>query len=190
MKFVNERVRNWFPLARTRRAIDDQKGIAAIEFGLILPIAALLLAAGVDYSDAIAIQRKITSADRTITDLVTQYTTMDTGTLAVNLAAAASIIAPYSSSNLVMTVSEVTTNSGGGATVVWSQSFNGTRRVPGSTLALPVTIPQINATLILGEVQYNYVPLIGYTAVGSFTLKDTTVMSPRLVTNIPCATCS
>jgi len=168
----------------------DERGIAAVEFALVVPIALVLLIGGVDYSDAISMQRKITLADRTVTDLVTQYTTIDSATLALNLAASASIIAPYSSANLVMTVSEVTTDAAGVATVVWSQSYNGTKHAKNSTLALPVAIAQPNATLIFGETSYTDMPAIGYAMTGTILLHDSNVMSPRLVTTIPCTDCT
>jgi len=169
MKFVGKWLGKRFGLTQLRRAAKDQDGIAAVEFALVVPIAVVLLVGGIDYSDAISMQRKITLADRTVTDLVTQYTTINTATLALNLAASASIIAPYSSSNLVMTVSEVTTNAAGVATVVWSQSYNGVKRAIGTTLTLPVATPQANATLIFGEVQYSDVPYVGYALTGTKT---------------------
>jgi Flp pilus assembly protein TadG len=168
----------------------DQSGVAAVEFALIVPIAVLLLTGGVDYSDAISIQRKITLADRTITDLVTQYTNISTSTLALNLGASAMIVAPYSSSNLVMTVSEVTTDAAGAATVAWSQSYNGTKRAIGSPVTLPVTVSQPNATFIMGEAQYSDTPIFGSALTGTVLLHDTNLMSPRLVTSIPCSDCT
>jgi Flp pilus assembly protein TadG len=184
----------WLKKIRGGASIDalgaDQRGIAAVEFALVVPIAVVLLIGGVDYSDAISMQRKITLADRTVTDLVTQYTTIDSSTLALNLAASASIIAPYSSANLVMTVSEVTTDAAGVATVVWSQSYNGTKHAKNSTLTLPVAIAQPNATLIFGETSYTDTPAIGYALTGTILLHDSNVMSPRLVTSIPCTDCT
>jgi Flp pilus assembly protein TadG len=174
------------PRAKAR----DDRGVAAVEFALVVPIAVLLLTGGVDYSDAISIQRKITLADRTVTDLVTQYTNISTSTLALNLAASAMIVAPYSSSNLVMTVSQVTTDAGGNATVAWSLSFNGTKRAMGSPVTLPVTVSQPNATFILGETQYTDTPIFGSSLTGTMLLHDTNLMSPRLVTSIPCADCT
>ncbi len=190
MKFGRAWLGNWAKLSRLRRAAKDQSGIAAVEFALVVPIAVVLLVGGIDYSDAISMQRKITLADRTVTDLVTQYTTINTSTLALNLAASASIIAPYSSANLVMTVSEVTTNAAGVATVVWSQSYNGSKRAIGTTLTLPVRTPQPNATLIFGEVQYSDTPYVGYALTGTMLLHDSSVMSPRLGSNIPCTDCT
>ena len=190
MRIRSDLVKSWRKLLSPRAFAANKDGIAAVEFALVVPIAVVLLIGGVDYSDAISIQRKITLADRTVTDLVTQYTNIDTTTLALNLAASASIVAPYSSANLVMTVSEVTTDAGGLATVKWSQSYNGTKRAIGSTLMLPLASIQPNATLILGEVKYTDNPAIGYAMTGTINLHDSSVMSPRLVTLIPCGDCT
>jgi len=190
MKNRIELLKKQIGLAQVRAAARDQRGIAAVEFALVVPIALLLLVGGLDYSDAISMQRKATLADRTITDLVTQYVTIDTATLNLNLAASAAIVAPYSSANLVMTVTEVTTDDHGRATVVWSQSYHGTKREIGSDVTLPVTVAQPNVTLILGETQYTDTPTIGYAITGTIVLHDTNVMSPRLVGTIACSDCT
>ena len=190
MSMRGDVLKKWRKMLNSSAFAKNKDGIAAVEFALVVPIAVVLLIGGVDYSDAISIQRKITLADRTVTDLVTQYTNIDTTTLALNLAASASIVAPYSSANLVMTVTEVTTDAAGLATVKWSQSYNGTKRAIGSTLMLPLASIQPNATLIFGETSYTDNPAIGYAMTGTINLHDSSVMSPRLVTLIPCSDCT
>ena len=69
MKNRIELLKKRIGLAQLRAAAGDQRGIAAVEFALVVPIALLLLVGGLDYSDAISMQRKATLADRTITDL-------------------------------------------------------------------------------------------------------------------------
>jgi Flp pilus assembly protein TadG len=162
----------------------DQRGGAASEFSLILPVVLVLFTGAITYSTAIYIDRKVTLTARTVTDLVTQYTSISTADLQTLLGAASAIIAPYPSANAVVTVSEVTTNAAGVAKVVWSQSLNGTKRPVGQVVTLPATIDTANVTYIYGEVQYTYSPGIGYQVTGPITLHDQTYMSPRLSTTI------
>ncbi len=149
----------------------------------------MLFTGTITYSNAIYIDRKVTLTTRTVTDLVTQYTTLAKADVQNILGAASLIMSPYPSSNSVVTISEVTTNASGVAKVVWSQSLNGTKRPVGQIVTLPTSIDTANATFIFGEVQYTYTPAIGYQVTGSITLHDQTYMSPRLSSTITCPDC-
>ncbi len=177
---VRSILRNW------RR---DRRGAAADEFALILPIALFLFTGTVTYGNAIYIDRKVTLTARTVTDLVTQYSSVANTDVQTVLGASAAIVAPYSTANIVVTVSEVQTDSSGNATVTWSQSLNGTKRPVGQAITLPSTIDGANVTYIFGEVSYTYTPAIGYLVTGPMTLHDNTYMAPRISPNIPCTGC-
>jgi hypothetical protein len=57
-------------------------------------------------------------------------------------------------------------------------------------VTLPVTIAQPNMAFILGETQYSDTPIFGSQLTGTMVLHDANVMSPRLVTSIPCQDCT
>jgi Flp pilus assembly protein TadG len=172
-----------------RKYLKDRRGAAAIEFAFIVPIAMTLFTAALTYSDAIYISRKVTLTAHTVTDLVTQYPTLTLAQITTIIGASSAVIAPYSSTNLVVVVSEVQTNAAGAATITWSNaSSNGTARTVGAPVALPLTISTPNATYIWGEAYYTYTPTIGYMVmrmIGSLTLSDQTFMAPRVSANIP-----
>jgi hypothetical protein len=67
------------------------------------------------------------------------------------LGAAATVVAPYAISNMVVTVSEVTTDSGGHGTITWSDSLNGTPYTVGQPISLPTPLQTPSTSLILGE---------------------------------------
>ena len=180
MQKVRSILRNW------RR---DPAGAAAGEFAMILPIALFLFTGTITYGNAIYIDRKVTLTARTVTDLVTQYSSVASTDVQTILGASSEIIAPYSAANIVVTVSEVQTNSAGAATVTWSQSLNGTKRPVGQTITLPSTIDGASVTYIFGEVSYTYTPAIGYLVTGPMTLHDNTYMAPRISPSIPCTGC-
>lgn len=178
------RARNRFSISRHFRG--DPRGTAMVEFALIVPVALILFTGTVIYGDAIAIDRKVTLTARTVTDLVTQYGTISYATLQTVLSASSLIIAPYSGSSIVVTVSEVQTNSAGAATITWSYSTpNGTPRPQGQSVTLPAAIDTANVTYIWGEVSYTDTPAVGYQVTGSITLTDQTYMAPRISTTIP-----
>jgi Flp pilus assembly protein TadG len=173
-------------LTRWRRWRDDHRGVAAVEFAIVLPFMLALYIGGVELGDGMAIQLKVTDTAHIVADLTTQQTACTTvATMQSILGASSATIAPYSASNLVVTVSEVSTDSGGAATVAWSQSLNGTARPVGQAMTLPSSLAgQANISLILGEVSYAYTPNLGYTISGTVTLADSYYLFPRNSTAI------
>ena len=101
------------------------------------------------------------------------------------------MLTPYSATPLTVTVSEVSTDNSGAATVTWSQSLNGTARAVGQSITLPTSlVGQKNISLILGEVSYAYTPQLGYTITGTVNLTDSYYLFPRNANSITyAATC-
>jgi Flp pilus assembly protein TadG len=171
-----------WPFAEFRR---DRHGTSAVEFALLLPVMLTLYVAGIEISNAIAIDRKVTITARTVTDLVTRSSTISTGNMSDILAASAAVISPYVPNNLTVTVSEIYIDDKGNAKI-WgfSCSYQGTPRNIGDPVTLPPQLTINNSYLIWGEAQYNYTPPIAYVISGTLNLKDQIFMSPRLSSSV------
>src|SRR5262249_6331836 len=111
-------VTSW-SIARCRKLVADQSGLAAIEFALILPIMMLLLFGTVELGDALTINDKVNFVTSTLGDLVTQSKSITDTDMANIFNAAGSIITPYPVSNLRMIVSGVNIDANSNATVAW-----------------------------------------------------------------------
>jgi Flp pilus assembly protein TadG len=171
-----------------RRFLGDRDGVSALEFALIVPFMLTLYLGGAELGDGLAIQFKATLAARTVADLASQYITVDSSTMSDILGAASTVVTPYSSNNMVVTVSELTTtNSSGAATVTWSAS-NGTPRSAGSTLTLPAALQTLpsGTALIWGEVTYPYTPSMGYVITGTITMYENIYFYPRMTSSVSC----
>lgn len=167
-------------LTRLRDLCDDHRGVAAVEFAIVLPFMLVLYLGGVELGDGLAIDVKVTDTAHIVADLATQNTSINNATMLNILNASSATIAPYSASNMVVTVSEVSTNASGVATVTWSDSLNGTARTVGQPMTLPSSLAgQANISLILGEVSYNYAPNLGYVITGTVNLSDSYYLFPR-----------
>jgi Flp pilus assembly protein TadG len=172
-------------LMRLRRFCRDSRGVAAVEFAIVLPFMLTLYIGGVELGDGMAIQVKVTDTAHTVADLVTQNKTINNATMQTILSASQQIIAPYSLVNATVTISEVSTNGSGAASVTWSDSLNGTPRTVGQPMTLPSSLAgQANISLILGEVTYAYTPNLGYTITGTVNLSDSYWLFPRNSTSI------
>lgn len=158
----------------------DERGISAVEFALLLPVMVTLYLGTVELSQGIAADRKVAMTARTAADLVSQVSTVNSGDMTNVLNAASTVMAPYASTNLVVTVSSVSIDATNKATISWSCTLHGTKRAVGSTVTLPTALNIANSTLIWSEVKYSYKPTIGYLISGTLQLTDQIYMRPRL----------
>ena len=191
-RLIPSRLRNF---VRGHNFIRDRSGVAAVEFAIIVPFMLSLYIGGVELLDGEAITVKVTNTAHIVADLVTQnacVTTGTNGTLAAILNASTATIAPYSATPMNVTVSEVSTDNSGNATVTWSQAITGLGRPVGSAITLPVAYAgQKNISLIFGEVTYGYTPNLGYAITGTVNLKDSYYLFPRNSSTVTLAsTCS
>jgi Flp pilus assembly protein TadG len=164
-------------LARLRR---DQDGVSAVEFAMLLPLMLTLYLGAVEISQAVGINRKVTLTSRTVADLATQVSSISSSDMSNILSASSAVIAPYDTTKLKVTVSEVTIDANGSAKIVWSCTLGGTARTVGSTVTLPAALKVASTSLIWGEAAYTYKPTIGYVVTGTLNLSDHIYMRPRL----------
>lgn len=155
-------------------------GIAAVEFALILPFMALMYLGGFEVTQEIAVKRQVALTASTVATIVTQYSSISASqTMPGILAASSTVMTPYSAANTIVTVSCITINNSGKATIAWSQSLNGTARTVGATVTLPAALDVANTSVILGETSYAYTPVIDYMHLGTITLYSSVYMLPR-----------
>lgn len=171
---------------RTRRFTDriarfhkERRGVAALEFAILLPLMLALYLGGTELSTGVSVQRKVNLTASALADLASQFTTIQNADMTNILNAASDIIAPYAASNLAATVSELSIDANGNATVVWSDSVNGQARPVGQTVTIPPSLAVPNSYLILGEAVYTYNPTYAYAVTGTLSLNDQIFMGPR-----------
>lgn len=184
----------WRTVGVVRRFWVSTRGLAAVEFALIIPMLLLLLLASIDAGRAMAVYVKVRSASYTLDAVTNQYTTIHDSDMQQILGAAAVILSPYPTSPVSVVVSQVSLDSNGNGTVSWSDTLNGTARAVNSSVTIPATIasskPPNNACnaypcyFILGEVTYKYTPMFGYFFTGPITLSDSLFVTPRTATSI------
>jgi len=165
--------------SRLSQFCGERRAVAAVEFAMLLPVLVSLYLGCVELSRGIAADRKVTLVAHTVADLATQFTDIADSDMSNILNASAAIMAPYAASSLQAVVSELAIDAKGNATVVWSDTLNGTARTAGQTVTIPSTLAVPNTYLVLGETTYNYNPVFGYVITGTLTLTDKIYMQPR-----------
>jgi len=185
----------------------DQRGVAAIEFALVVPIVMVVYLVGFEVAEAGTAYRKMTDTTVQLANVTAQFTTLSCTDVNNVLDATAQIMSPYSTSNISIVLSEVSVNSSNVGTVVWSEEYQGTRLAVNSTVTLPSGYQNQNATsacppppgqssvvttcYILVQTSYAYQPTIGSAFIGSgkmigpITMQDQIFMLPRASAQIP-----
>jgi Flp pilus assembly protein TadG len=174
------------PAGIYRRFIRSTRGVAAIEFAMILPVLLILFLASFDGGRAIAIYMKVRSATYTLAAITNQYTTIQSTDMTSIVGATAVVLAPYSSTPTSVVISQIEINTGGKSTVSWSYALNGTALTQGASVTIPSGLVAAANTcgtypcyLILGQVSYTYTPLFGYFGSGGIALSDSLYVAPR-----------
>jgi Flp pilus assembly protein TadG len=155
-----------------RRFVASTRGVAAIEFAIIMPVLLIMLLATFDAGRAIAIYMKVRAATYTLAAITNQY----------------SMSAPIQSTDMQAITGATATQ----ATVSWSYSLNGTAYAAGTTWArIPTGLTTNNACnsypcyLIFAEVKYTFTPSFGYFITGTLNFSDNLYATPRSSTCIP-----
>src|SRR5262249_31373746 len=161
----------------------DTRAVAAVEFAIVVPFMLLLYVGGAELGDGLAISVKVSETAHTVADLVSRNACVTDSSLSTMLRASSATIAPYSSGNAMIRVSEVSTDANGKATVTWSKALNGTPLPASQPMTLPTALgtpSPANVSLILGEVTYQYTPNLGYTISGTVPIADSYYLYPRV----------
>jgi Flp pilus assembly protein TadG len=167
-------------LTRLRKFARDKRGVSAVEFAVLSPVMIGMYLGGVEISDGIGIDRKVTMTAGAMANLAAQVATISSSDMTDILKASSAIMSPYPTGPLKITISCINIDSTKTAKVKWSETSGGTKRSTGSTITLPSALAVANTQLLLSEVSYAYKPVVGYVITGTLGLSETMYMSPRI----------
>jgi Flp pilus assembly protein TadG len=173
---------------RLRRSALDLPGdchaVAATEFAMIVPIMLIAFFGTVEFCSAVAVDRKVTIMARTLSDLASQSIWVNNTATTNFFSAATAIMTPYSSATPAPLNSRLTELYIDPNTLVarvqWSVGQGMTARTAGSTVPIPSTLAVGGTYLLYSEVNYQYVPTVGYVlAPSGIALSDVAYTRPR-----------
>jgi Flp pilus assembly protein TadG len=177
--------RMWLRAARSARDLwEDRRAIAATEFAVIVPVMLVLFFGVVEFSSAVAVDRKVTIMARTLSDLTSQ--SPPAGVADTDFTnyfnAGNGIMQPYVPVNgypsVRATISELFIDPNTlQARVQWSKGT--TPRATSSVVAIPGGLAVGNTYLIYSEVSFLYTPTIGYVMKAAVNLSDVAYTRPR-----------
>ena len=170
----------WLRVRALARALSaDSSGIAATEFAVIVPIMLVMFFGVVEFSNGVAVDRKVTLMARTLSDLTSQSISVTSADLTNFFAASAGIMTPYSTTPVNSTITELYVNPVTlAARAQWS--VGAAPHAVGSTVTIPVELAIGGTYVIWSEISYTYVPVIGYVmAPTGVTMHDVSYTRPR-----------
>jgi Flp pilus assembly protein TadG len=173
-----------------RRFARDRDGVSAVEFAIVLPFMLTLYLGGVELGEGLSIKFKTTLAARTVTDLASQSISINGTNMQQILHASSTVLSPYSTAGVIVTLTELTVNSSGKGVVQWSCSLNGTAYTANQKLTMPTNLQTTGITVLYGEVTYPYTPPIGYAITGTYNIYQNMYFYPRLSATISNSSCS
>jgi Flp pilus assembly protein TadG len=185
---------------KLRRFADSSRGVAALEFAIIMPVILLLFLGTFDAGNAIAVYAKVRAATYALGAITNQYgngqfatTPISTTIMTTITGATTAILAPYSSSPVTVVISQIKATSSTQATVNWSYSPTAGQAL---TQNNPFTLPTNFITnscgasvsssnpcyAIYAQVSYTFTPSFGAFITGPITLSDSLYTTPRITT--------
>lgn len=169
----------------------DARGVAAVEFALIVPIVIVVYALGFELAQASTEYRKLTDTTVQLANVTSQYTTVAQPDCNNIFGASSQIMAPYSTAPLTIVLSEVYSDASNNPTVQWSVPYPSTVTplAKNSAVVMPAGLATPKSYYILVQTTYAYAPTIGGAFMNSLPMSNQVFMIPRASTFISC-TCT
>jgi len=159
--------------------LKDRRGIAATEFAIVVPIMLVMFFGTVEFSSAVAVDRKVTLVAQTLSDLTARSTTVGDSDMTNFFAASTAILTPFPATPTKATITELYVDPATlQARVQWSKGTS--PRAVSSSVTIPTAIAVGGSYLIFSEVSYLYTPTIGYVmGKAGVNLSDVSYSRPR-----------
>jgi Flp pilus assembly protein TadG len=186
--------------SRLRAAIDkcrrERRGVAAIEFAMIVPIMSVMFIGAVELSQAITVDRRVTQVASSTADLVARAEKQISQTeIADIMKVGGYIMEPYSQGPLEITLRSVTSSPASATTTKqsWSCTYKGLDKTQScecsnTIKSIPPNLVTSNDSVVVAEVTYGYKPLIfdyfmkraaTSTGTGVYAMNETIYLKPR-----------
>lgn len=187
------------------RLAQDKRGVAAIEFALVVPLMLAMYLGTVEISAAVSVDKKVSRVAATVADLVTQQTDVTVNTLNDIMKVGETVLFPYTAAKPDITITAINVNSSYalGGKVAWSRRYNKGNYQAGEAKNSNIWVPEdlrLDGTfLVRVETKLDYIPvvhwLIGDTigtvkdGIGVIEMAEHYYLRPRLGEAINCSNC-
>ncbi len=171
-------------LSKMRRG---QQGSAAVEFALIAPMMIALFCAIIELTGLLLVERKIISATQTVSDLVTQETSVTSQDLDDIVRAGRLIFDPYPTGMLTFNIASIRYNTDTGVPELVWQRLVGANPGGSDILSQAAGLGDPGEGVVISYLTYSYEPLLGGIITGTVNLDEMSFSRPRRSPVVTCA---
>lgn len=159
----------------------NEEGVSAVEFALIAPVLILVYLGIVELSLLMRVDRRVTSTSASLGDLTARLATVTDEDMEEMFAAAQVMMQPYDAESARMRITSIVDNGDGNPKVDWSDAYQMIPYAKGDLVTVPDGIISSPGSIILSEVEYDYVSELGGVIDTSKTITDKFFLRPRRV---------
>jgi Flp pilus assembly protein TadG len=161
----------------------DERGVAAVEFGLLVPLLFVMFIGTLELGQAVGLDRRVSMATAATADLIARDKTASDSSLDGTMQIINQLLKPYDPARMKVAIISVKADPGDATRtrVEWSKAYNGAT-VPAkcADYAMPTGLLSANSSAIIVESEYDYEPLIlSHYLNSAITLRDKATVSPR-----------
>lgn len=164
-----------------KRFACDQRGGAALEFALLLPILVSLQLGSVELVRAFEAQRRIAHVAAAMADVVSQGRTVSTAQLNDAFISGQVLVAPLSTTPLGLRVSSITANAQGATSADWTVTQNWTGAAAPS---IPAGYLDPGESAIVADASYSWDSPLKYLLPNTIHFVKHAYVRPRLSTQV------
>lgn len=174
-------------MAFCARFLRDARGVAAVEFALVVPPLIACYFGLAEFCQAYMAQKRAQHTTSQVADMVARAPTTTRAEIDAIMDVGSLIMRPFPEAPLQLRVTSITRGTDGIARVDWSRGrgmtgLSGVQTVPAGLIAN-------GETIIMGESQYVYESPIGRLLPGVTNFGGRHYLRPRLTDRIPCGDC-
>ena len=182
---------------KASRFWSDRRGIAAVEFALIMPILLIMYLVTMEASQGIETSKKVSRIGSMVADLATQQTSVVKADVDAIMKIGPVTLQPYSRSTPSITITAIQVSADATkALVVWSRKLvagaTSTGLAATTETTVPTTLKVAGTFLIRVDSTLVYEPAIKLAMTSAFnqiTMGETYYLRPRRSVTIPCGDC-
>jgi Flp pilus assembly protein TadG len=165
----------------------DVRGVAAVEFALVVPVLIICYMGLAEFCQAYMAQKRAQHTTSQIADMVARAPDTSRAEIDAIFDVGSLIMQPFPEAPLALRVTSITRGADGIARVDWSRGrgmpvLTGVQTVPAGLIAN-------GETIIMGETRYGYDSPMDRLLPGTTDFGGRHYLRPRLTDRIPCADC-
>jgi Flp pilus assembly protein TadG len=158
----------------------DRRGVAAVEFALIAPVAILLYCGFAELTMAMMAERRAAHAASVVADLVAQEPHVTAAEMTDIFNIGNAIMNPFPATPLKLRVTSVTADANGVPQMTWTKVSGGAAPMPAGPVAgVPANLLAAGDSVIQADMQYAYTSPLRMTVPNALSFSNTFYLRPR-----------